>query len=409
MPDSKIKNLPASIRGRLLNLAQERNDDFGLILTKYGLERMLFRLSRSKYRDTFILKGALLFELWTKERYRATRDADFLAKGDNSPERFVGIFREISIIDVENDGLRFDPKTVKAERIKEDADYEGVRVTLTAFLEKAQIPIQIDIGFGDVIKPGPIEAEYPTLLGLPSPRLLTYPRETVVSEKLEAMVKLGIANSRMKDFHDLHSLSQTFEFGGKALVDAVRATFERRATALPDGGMPLAFTPEFYEDENKIKQAPDCRRTSARRCDSEADAGRYGNAQGRRNFRQTHGRPTRPVDGHLNQDSKKAFMTRTTWSCCSGVRPRMSRWNFSVGVAAASDSFLNSKNLEGETFKHSARATMRSKEGFFSPRSIRPRCLTSTLTFSATCHIFNFLDFLIERRRLPNLDAGVIA
>jgi len=254
LPDSKIKNLPASIRQRLLNLAQERNDDFGLVLTKYGLERMLFRLSKSKYRDTFILKGALLFELWTRERYRATRDADFLAKGDNTPDRFVEIFREISAIEVEDDGLRFDRKTVKAERIKEDADYEGVRVTFTAFLEKAQIPIQIDIGFGDAIRPGPVETDYPTLLDLPSPRLLTYPRETVVSEKLEAMVKLGIANTRMKDFHDLHSLSNTFEFDGNALVDAVRATFGRRGTALPDGGTPLAFTPEFYEDENKIKQ-----------------------------------------------------------------------------------------------------------------------------------------------------------
>ena len=250
MPDSKIKNLPASIRQKLLNLAQERNDDFGLVLTKYGRERMLFRLSKSKYRDTFILKGALLFELWTKD-YRATRDADFLAKGDNSRERFIRIFQEISAIEVQDDGLRFDPKTVKAERIKED---EGLRVTLTAFLDKAQIPIQIDSGFGDVISPGPIESEYPILLNLPAPRLLTYPRETVVSEKLEAMVKLGIANSRMKDFHDLHSPSKTFEFNGKALVDAVRATFERRGTAWPDGGTPFAFTPEFYQDENKIKQ-----------------------------------------------------------------------------------------------------------------------------------------------------------
>jgi hypothetical protein len=254
LSDSRIKNLPASIRQKLLNLAQERNDDFGLVLTKYGLERMLFRLSRSKHRDTFILKGALLFELWTKERYRATRDADFLAKGDSSPERFARIFQEISVLEVQNDGLRFDPNTVKAERIKEDADYEGVRVNLTAFLDRAQIPIQIDIGFGDVIRPGPIESEYPTLLNLPGPRLLTYPRETVVAEKLEAMVKLGIANSRMKDFHDLHSLSNTFEFERKALVEAVRATFERRGTNLPDGGTPLAFTSEFYEDENKIKQ-----------------------------------------------------------------------------------------------------------------------------------------------------------
>jgi hypothetical protein len=122
LPDSKIKNLPASIRQKLLNLAQERNDDFGLVLTKYGLERMLFRLSKSKYRDTFILKGALLFEIWTKERYRATRDADFLATGDNSPERFIRIFQEISALEVQDDGLRFDPKTVKAERIKENED-----------------------------------------------------------------------------------------------------------------------------------------------------------------------------------------------------------------------------------------------------------------------------------------------
>lgn len=254
MPDSKLKNLPASIRQKLLNLAQKRNDDFGLVLTKYGLERILFRLSKSKYRDTFILKGALLFELWTKERYRATRDADFLATGDNSPERFIRIFREISAVRVQDDGLRFDPKTVKAERIKENEDYEGVRATLTAFLDKAQIPIQIHIGFGDAISPGPIESEYPTLLNLPGPRLLTYPRETVVSEKLEALVKLGIANSRMKDFHDLHSLSKTFEFDGKALVNAVRATFERRGTSLPESDTPLALTREFYEDENKIKQ-----------------------------------------------------------------------------------------------------------------------------------------------------------
>jgi Nucleotidyl transferase AbiEii toxin, Type IV TA system len=252
--DPKLKNIPASIRQKLLNLARERNEDFGLILTKYSLERILFRISNSRYREIFILKGALLFEIWTKERYRPTRDADFMAKGDNSPERLVQIFRGISAIEIEDDGLRIDPKTVKAERIKEDADYEGVRVTLTAFLEKAQIPIQIDIGFGDTITPGPVQTDYPTLLDLPSPHLLTYPRETVVSEKLEAMVKLGIANSRMKDFHDLRSLSNTFAFDGKTLTSAVRATFKQRGTALPLEGVPLAFTPEFYEDENKVKQ-----------------------------------------------------------------------------------------------------------------------------------------------------------
>ena len=254
MPKPRLKNVPASIRQKLLNLAHERNQDFGLVLTKYALERILFRVSKSKFRDVFVLKGALLFELWTHQQYRPTRDADFLAKGDNSPKRFVQIFREISTVEVEDDGLRFDPKTVKAERIKEDADYEGVRVTFTALLDEARIPIQIDVGFGDVITPGPIDTQYPTLLELPAPRLLAYPRETVVSEKLEAIVKLGIANSRMKDFHDLHSLSVTFEFDGKTLVQAIRRTFEHRHTDLPANGIPLAFTPEFYADDNKVKQ-----------------------------------------------------------------------------------------------------------------------------------------------------------
>jgi len=252
--DPKPKNIPASIRQKLLNLAQERNEDFGLILTKYGLERILFRLSKSKYRDTFILKGALLFELWTKERHRPTRDADFLASGDNSPERFVQIFQELCAFEFPDDALRFDAKSVKAERIKEDADYEGVRVIFTAFLEKAQIPIQIDIAFGDTVTPGPLETNYPTLLDLPGPHLLAYPPETVVSEKLEAMVKLGIANSRMKDFHDLLSLSKTFTLDGQTLADAIRATFKQRGTKVPLGGVPLAFTPEFYEDKDKVKQ-----------------------------------------------------------------------------------------------------------------------------------------------------------
>lgn len=135
MRDPKLRNIPASTRQKLLNLARDRNDDFGLILTEYGLERILFRLSKSEYREVFILKGALLFEIWTAQRYRPTRDNDSLANGDNSPERFVRIFQDISTVEVENDGLRFDPKTVKAERIKKDADYEGVRVTFTAFLK----------------------------------------------------------------------------------------------------------------------------------------------------------------------------------------------------------------------------------------------------------------------------------
>ncbi len=161
------KNVAASIRQKLLNLAQKRNDDFGLILAKYGLERILFRLSKSKYRDAFILKGALLFEIWTTQRHRPTRDADFLATGDSSPQRFVQIFRELSAFKFRHDGLRFDGKTVKAEQIKENADYAGVRVTLRAFLEKSQIPIQIDVAFGDTVTPGPLETSYPRFLIFP--------------------------------------------------------------------------------------------------------------------------------------------------------------------------------------------------------------------------------------------------
>jgi hypothetical protein len=248
------KNLPASIRQKLLDLARARKDDFGLILVKYGLERILYRLSRSTHRDAFVLKGALLFELWTHETYRPTRDADFLAHGDNTPERFVRIFQELSHMNVEPDGLTFDANSVKAERITEDADYEGVRVTFTAYLDRARIPIQIDIGFGDAITPGPIETDYPTLLPAPGPRLFTYPKETVVAEKFEAMVKLGIANTRMKDFYDLQVLSRTLGFDGKTLGEAIRKTFRTRGTELSADDLPLAFTPEFYDDPSKKRQ-----------------------------------------------------------------------------------------------------------------------------------------------------------
>lgn len=248
-----VVNVAASGRQKLLNLAREWQEDFGLVLTKYGLERFLYRIAQSKYRDLFVLKGALLFELWTEQRYRPTRDADFLARGENSPERLVGIFREICDLKVAEDGLRFDATTVVAERITEDADYEGIRVKFVGYLENARIPIQIDLGFGDKITPGPVEAEVPTLLGLPAPRLLTYPKESVIAEKLEAMVSLGLANSRMKDLYDIRSLLRAFSFDGRLLAQAVAATFRTRGTQLP-AGRPLIFTPEFYENLDKKKQ-----------------------------------------------------------------------------------------------------------------------------------------------------------
>ena len=156
----RITNLAASVGQRLRNIANQRNEDFALVLTKFALERVLFRISQSKHRDVFVLKGALLFELWTEQRYRSTRDADFLARGENTPERFISIFRDICKIAVPDDGLRFDAESVTAERITEDADYQGIRVSFLGNLENARIPIQIDLGFGDVVTPAPAEAEF---------------------------------------------------------------------------------------------------------------------------------------------------------------------------------------------------------------------------------------------------------
>ena len=248
-----VTNVAASVRQRLLNLARERNEDFGLLLTKYALERLLFRISQSEYKTTFILKGALLFELWTEETYRPTRDADFLSIGSSDPRRFEAILKEICFLPVVDDGLVFDPSSVTARQIKEGADYEGVRVSFLGYLEKARIPMQLDIGFGDAVTPLPVEMAFPTILDGPAAVLLTYPRETVVAEKFEAMVKLGIANTRMKDFYDLYSLARLFSFEGQVLSEAIVGTFERRKTQLPFAP-PTAFTVEFFEDETKQRQ-----------------------------------------------------------------------------------------------------------------------------------------------------------
>jgi hypothetical protein len=248
-----IVNVAASVRQRLLNLARARKEDFGLLLTKYALERVLYRISRSPHRNLFVLKGALLFELWTDERYRPTRDADFLSKGDSDPARFAEIFKEICTTPVPDDGLALDPKTVTAERIKENADYEGVRVSFIGRIENARIPMQMDIAFGDTVTPAPAETAFPVILENPPPVLLTYPRETVVAEKFEAMVKLGVANSRMKDIHDLRMLARLFAFEGKALSEAISNTFARRKTAVPVSA-PTVFTPEFFENKAKGQQ-----------------------------------------------------------------------------------------------------------------------------------------------------------
>ncbi len=248
-----IRNLAASVRQRLFNLAIERRDDFQILLTRYALERLLYRLSQSPHSRYFLLKGANLFTLWGGGPYRPTRDLDLLGIGDSSVERLEQVFRDICMAQVEPDGLRFAPDTIKAEEIREDLEYGGVRLILTAHLEQARIQIQVDVGFGDAVTPPPEDVEFPTILEFPAPRLRAYRRETVVAEKFQAMVMLGIANSRMRDFYDVWLLSQRFEFGGKPLSDAIRDTFARRRTALP-GQTPLALTQEFSGRGDKQAQ-----------------------------------------------------------------------------------------------------------------------------------------------------------
>ncbi len=253
MSSEKPRNLAASVRQKLFNRAQERREDFGLVLTKYGLERFLYRFSQSQHRDQFVLKGALLFEFWTHRPYRPTRDLDLSGQGDNSIARMKKVFRDVIAEVVEDDGLVFDPTSVRITRIKEEQEYEGLRVNFLARLERARISLQVDISFGDAIVPDPEEIHYPGMLDFPIARLRAYPKETVVAEKLEALVKLGIVNTRMKDFYDLWILAREFEFSGPSLCKAIEATFQRRQTEIPPV-VPLALTQEFSDDLQKRRQ-----------------------------------------------------------------------------------------------------------------------------------------------------------
>ena len=236
-----------------MNLARAQNEDFQLVLTRYALERLLYRLSQSEHRDVFVLKGAMLFRLWSNQPHRPTRDLDLLGHGENAIPRFERIFREVCNLAVEDDGLVFSAKSVRGDTIKEDQEYAGIRLNLDCRLESARIPIQTDIGFGDVVTPAATDVTYPVLLDFPPPVLPAYPRESVVAEKFQAMVMLGIANSRMKDFYDLWVLSRQFDFQGPLLCEAIRATFERRRTPVP-AEAPVALSSEFAEDRKKQTQ-----------------------------------------------------------------------------------------------------------------------------------------------------------
>lgn len=245
--------LAASVHARLLNRARERGEDINLILTRYAIERFLYRLSLAPARETYWLKGALLFDLWFDVPHRPTRDADFLGFGPADVEALASTIREICGVAVD-DGMEYDPASITIVEIREDARYGGLRVRLLGRLGNARCTVQLDVGYGDAVTPGPEEAVYPTLLDdQPPPRLRVYPRATVVAEKLEAMVSLGMANSRMKDYFDLRALAREGVLDARLLRDAIATTFQRRGMALPVN-VPLGLSDEFARDATKRAQ-----------------------------------------------------------------------------------------------------------------------------------------------------------
>jgi len=242
-----IKILEHSVRQRLLDISKNRRIDYQFCLTHYCLERFLYRLSHSIHADKFILKGALLLMAWTDEKFRPTRDLDLLGYGNATPDNLNLVITDTCRTEVQPDGLVFDTDAITIEEIRESLDYDGYRVKTRAYLGNVRIPIQIDVAFGDVISPEPEILSYPTLLDLPPASVKTYPKETVVAEKLQAAIVLGIRNSRMKDFFDLYWLSQLFSFRSIPLADAIQATFNRRKTELP-ATTPLPLTQDFASD-----------------------------------------------------------------------------------------------------------------------------------------------------------------
>ncbi len=247
------EHLVSSIRNRLKNISRKRKLDFQFVLTRYALERFLYRLSKSKYKNQFVLKGALLFMVWSEEQFRPTKDLDLMGLVEKSAENLRGAVEEICRLDVEADGMIYDAAAITIREIREEQEYQGQRVKLTARLGNARIPLQIDIGFGDVIVPGAVETYFPSLLDMQKPLIKAYPKETVAAEKLQAMVVLGMQNSRMKDFYELYIFANQFQFDGEILVDAISSTFKRRRTELPER-MPLALSDEFSADSQKLTQ-----------------------------------------------------------------------------------------------------------------------------------------------------------
>ncbi|MDE2978783.1 MAG: nucleotidyl transferase AbiEii/AbiGii toxin family protein [Acidobacteriota bacterium] len=249
----ELRNVPASIHQRLLNLAHNQGIRFNLLLQRYAMERFLYRLAASPEVDRFTLKGAALFRVWTGQELRPTRDIDFLA---SAPEDHAGLqtsFQAICAVPCPQDGVIFDPATMQMRDIRDEQPYGGVRVRMQGRLGQARLPLQVDIGFGDVITPEREERDYPTLLDLPAPRIWTYPRETLVAEKFDAMVSRGMTNTRVKDLWDIATLARRFAFDGETLRTAIEETLRRRQTPL-GRERPVALTPSYYLDSTRAQR-----------------------------------------------------------------------------------------------------------------------------------------------------------
>ena len=246
------RDVGASVRQRLLNQSRAQSRPFQEVLQYFAMERFLYRLSKSPSSDRFVLKGALLLTAWRAPQSRPTIDIDLAGRTSNELGHIEELVGAVCEVVAEPDGVEFNRASIEVSRIKEDADYEGVRVRFYAMLAKARIPMQIDIGFGDVIVPGPTEVEYPTLLDFPAPILRAYPKETVIAEKLEALTKLGLLNSRMKDYYDLALLSRMYSFEGENLIEAIVATFRHRGTTIDVE--PVGLTDAFYGDPARAIQ-----------------------------------------------------------------------------------------------------------------------------------------------------------
>jgi hypothetical protein len=247
MTKKPVSNVGASVRQRLLNLRDQTREDAQALFTQFAIERFLYRLSRSSLADRFVLKGAMLFRVWSGSLHRPTKDVDLLGFGDPTPTSVAAMIGQIITTTVEDDGITFDAASIRAEDIRENDDYGGIRATFTATLDKAIIPLQVDVGFGDAITPAAEDREYPVLVGMAAPKLWMYPLETVIAEKLEAAVKLGMVNSRMKDFYDLLVIFRRFPYEDGTLAQAIEETFARRRTPLPRV-IPQGLSDEFGSD-----------------------------------------------------------------------------------------------------------------------------------------------------------------